>query len=234
MQAALPKATDILKSSTFKERAFEERLTAMEQHLNAYMLNAAPAGRLDRAALMRKACCISGSIYTHLQFRDTQPGNAEMQALKERLIHTLINLDTITIEPHRLDTEGPFLLWILFCGGILCVSCDERTFFVDRIASLLLKLGIERWDGVDSILRGYLWTGNLCTGTRRMLWEEIDTVRYGLLSEGWIELASPKASGRWFEQEQEPEVTNQNFIEVISPTYPETPLFLKQLKHPTI
>jgi Fungal specific transcription factor domain len=184
MQAALPKATDILKSSTFKERAFEERLTAMEQHLNAYMLNAAPAGRLDHAALMRKACCISGSIYTHLQFRDTQPGNAEMQALKERLIHTLINLDTITIEPHRLDTEGPFLLWILFCGGILCVSCDERTFFVDRIASLLLKLGIERWDEVDSILRGYLWTGNLCTGTRRMLWEEIDTVRYGLLSEG--------------------------------------------------
>jgi hypothetical protein len=173
VQADLTKATDILKCSIFEESAFEERLTAMEQHLNTYIAKAVSTGNLDRAALMREASCISGSIYTHLQFRDAEPANVAMQALKDRLFYLLNNLDTDTIVPHRLDTEGPFLLWILFCGGILCMTSDERSFFVNRIASLMLKVGIQRWEEVDGILKGYLWTEKLCTRTCWMLWEEV-------------------------------------------------------------
>ena len=82
------------------------------------------------------------------------------------------------IAPDRLQTEGPFLLWILFCGGILCLSSEERTFFVERIVRLLVLLGLRGWEEVDGMLRGYLWTEKLGDRTCAVLWDEVETARY--------------------------------------------------------
>jgi hypothetical protein len=115
----------------------------MEQHLAAYIAQALSLGSPRRIDLTPEASCIAGSIYTHLQFRDAQPSNPETQLLKDSLVSILMHLETDNNASHRLRTEGPLLLWILFCGRILCSSGGERLFLANRIASLMMQLQIE-------------------------------------------------------------------------------------------
>jgi Fungal specific transcription factor domain len=175
--ARLTRAQADLNQATQEEkRDFEQRLTSMERHTAVYMEVALKAGSLSRDDLIREASCIAGSIYTKLQFRDAQTSDAEMQGLRDRLLYIFTHLETEIAEPHKLDTEGPFLLWIMFCGGILCVSAEQRAFFVPRMKSLTTQLSIENWQEVDGILRGYLWSSKIDSWTFRMLWHEVELV----------------------------------------------------------
>ena len=42
------------------------------------------------------------------------------------------------------------------------------------IKSLSLQLRIERWQDVDAILKGYLWSDKIDILTARMLWQEVE------------------------------------------------------------
>ena len=173
MQANLEQNPDRAKHATF-----EQWLASMEQHITAYCAKALAVGSRTRIELIREASCIAGSIYTQLQFRDSEPDSTNLQNLKGRLVSIFADLDTESIAADRLRTEGSFLLWILFCGGILCLSGEERAPFVERILRLVMLLGLQGWEEVDGILRGYLWTGKLGDGTCGVLWDEVETARH--------------------------------------------------------
>ncbi|KAE9362867.1 hypothetical protein N431DRAFT_143607 [Stipitochalara longipes BDJ] len=180
----LARLTHVQSNLDHKDRAqyiaFEQWLASMEQHIAAYLAKALTIGRRSHIELIREASCIAGSIYTQLQFRDAQPGSLSLQLLKNRLLSIFAYLDTENIAPDRLQFEGPFLLWILFCGGILCMNGDERAFFVERIVGLMVLLGMKGWEEMNGILRGYLWTGKLGGWTCLVLWDEVEMTRYPL------------------------------------------------------
>jgi hypothetical protein len=157
--------------------AFEKLLASMEQHTATYLSKAPVAESLTQVEPFREATCIAGSIYTELQFRHAEPSASNLQVLKERLVSVLTHLNFENIAPNRLPIEGPFLLWILFCGGILCMGVEERGFFVERIARLVELLGLKLWEEVEGILRGYLWTERVGAWICLVLWDEVDMAR---------------------------------------------------------
>jgi hypothetical protein len=171
LQPNLDRATDEEKHN------FEHRLADMERRTAAYMEKALAAGSLIRNDLIREASCVAGSIYTKLQFRGSQIGDSDMQDLRERLLYIFTHLEAEIEEPQRVEAEGPFLMWILFCGGVLCVMDEQRPFFVSKIKSLANQLGIEGSHEVDEILRGYLWSDRIDNSTFSMLWQEVEMSR---------------------------------------------------------
>jgi hypothetical protein len=158
--------------------AFEQWLASMEQHTATYLSKATVAESRTHVEPFREATCIAGSIYTQLQFRDAEPSASNLQLLKEHLVSVLAHLNIENIAPDRLPTEGPFLLWILFCGGILCMGGEERGFFVERIVRLVELLGLKGWDEVEGILRGYLWTERVGGWICLVLWDEVEMARH--------------------------------------------------------
>jgi hypothetical protein len=153
---------------------FEQRLNSIEQLLSFHILRAMQKGHLDYHDRVREACCISCSIYARIVFRDAGPHDEKLGILRTCLEDAIIKLDIVGCDKLRLDDEAPFLLWILFIGGILCGTTQNRAFFVSRIMWILSNSQIVNWDQMDLILRRYLWTEKLSRGTCWELWREVE------------------------------------------------------------
>jgi hypothetical protein len=81
------------------------------------------------------------------------------------------SLEVMEIENHSEDCSG-VLLWMLVLGGIAALGKPERPWFVSNLA----LVGMERlkldWDGVEAILKAFLWLESACGPGARQLWDE--------------------------------------------------------------
>lgn len=91
----------------------------------------------------------------------------------QTLVRGLIaSLEVTDIESHSVDCSG-VLLWMLVLGGIAALGKPERPWFVSNLA----LVGVERlkldWDGVEAILKPFLWLESACSHGGRQLWDEV-------------------------------------------------------------
>jgi len=81
-------------------------------------------------------------------------------------------LEVTDIEKHSMDYTG-LLLWMLVLGGIAALGKPERPWFVSNLALLSVERLKVDWDGVEDILRTFLWLESACSPGGRQLWDEV-------------------------------------------------------------
>jgi hypothetical protein len=92
-----------------------------------------------------------------------------LQALVRRLT---ASLEVTDIESHSVHYSG-LRLWMLVLGGIAALGKPERPWFVSNLALVSVKRLNLDWDGVEDILKTFLWLESACGPGGRQLWDEV-------------------------------------------------------------
>lgn len=82
------------------------------------------------------------------------------------------SLEAMEIESLSVDYSG-VLLWILVLGGIAALGKPERPWFVSKLALVGVKRLKLDWDGVENILKSFLWLESACSPGGCRLWGEV-------------------------------------------------------------
>jgi hypothetical protein len=91
----------------------------------------------------------------------------------QTLVRQLIaGLEAMDIESLSVDYSG-VLLWILVLGGIATLGKPERSWFVSNLALINVKRVKLDWNGVEDILKSFLWLESACSPGGRRLWGEV-------------------------------------------------------------
>ncbi|KAL2822718.1 fungal-specific transcription factor domain-containing protein [Aspergillus cavernicola] len=67
------------------------------------------------------------------------------------------------------------LIWLLFVGACSTRIPDQRSFFVDELASAMRLQGVRSWQELRAILIGYFYVDRCYLGPLRVLWDELQT-----------------------------------------------------------
>jgi hypothetical protein len=81
------------------------------------------------------------------------------------------NLEVMDIENLSVDYSR-VLLWILVLGGIAALGKSERPWFVSKLSLIGVNILKLEWDGVEDILKSFLWLESACSPGGRRLWGE--------------------------------------------------------------
>jgi len=82
-------------------------------------------------------------------------------------------IESIRIQAYDLDCLE-LLLWILVLGGIAALGKVERPWFVSFLKVICMeRLCLYSWDGVEFILKKFLWLDSACSAGGIHLWEEV-------------------------------------------------------------
>ncbi|KAL4973912.1 hypothetical protein BDW66DRAFT_97075 [Aspergillus desertorum] len=67
------------------------------------------------------------------------------------------------------------LIWLLFVGACSTRMPNQRSFFVNELASAVRLQGIQSWQELRAILFGYFYVDRCYLGPLRALWDELQT-----------------------------------------------------------
>jgi hypothetical protein len=95
-----------------------------------------------------------------------------MDVLQTLVRQLIASLEVADIEYLSVD-YSEVLVWILVLGGIAAMSKPERPWFVSKFALVDVKILKLDWDGVEDILKSFLWLESACSPGGRRLWYEV-------------------------------------------------------------
>lgn len=68
------------------------------------------------------------------------------------------------------------LIWLLFVGACSTHIPNQRSFFVNELASAVRLQGLQSWQELRAILFGYFYVDRVYLGPLRTLWDELQAV----------------------------------------------------------
>jgi len=63
-------------------------------------------------------------------------------------------------------------LWIVFLGGSVVAGTKDRTWFVARLARMIMEMQICSWEDAKSLLMGFLWLDRVHESPCKNMWDE--------------------------------------------------------------
>jgi len=120
---------------------------------------------------MSKACRVGALIYMITITRQMPFPPASARTIVQKLKNSLIR---ISEEP----SAAPFLLWLLFMGGIAARGTTERPWFRDNLVRITVQLGeLSTLEVVKKVLKGILWVDMIHDVPCKQLWDAIEMAR---------------------------------------------------------
>ncbi|KIW70544.1 hypothetical protein PV04_02803 [Phialophora macrospora] len=127
----------------------QHRLMSLESNEEIERRRTAPAD------LQYEACRLACIAYSFLVIFPLPPVVGLFERLSKRLqISVLQRRSPVDDLPYaRLAMQ----LWILTLGAVATIGLPERAWFVNELLPVMLRLGVDQWEQMEQLLRGFLW-----------------------------------------------------------------------------
>ena len=121
-----------------------------------------------------ECCRLTALIYSVAVVLPLPNSHSVLQELVRRLT---VVMEILDFRIFGVGLEG-VLLWMLVLGGIAALDTPQRDWFTSRLAWAVRKLDRDDWEGVEDILRSFLWLDSACGQGGRLLWREAMAASY--------------------------------------------------------
>jgi hypothetical protein len=131
------------------------------------------------AESISEACRIAVALHVMTPWRGLRPD--PILVINDLLHRLKACLGTIIAS----SRSNELLLWLLFTGGVSALGTPERAWFEKHLVTVVVDLGLDRWEDVRGCLMKVIWHEILCERSYRKLWEEVKAWKEDL---DWLEL----------------------------------------------
>ncbi|KAH8594535.1 fungal-specific transcription factor domain-containing protein [Bisporella sp. PMI_857] len=162
-----PTAARNLDQAMFGDRAF-----LIELQLSKFSVGQPPPGSVENWAI-RQACRFAGLIYVKLVLRGFPVTLKVNGRLSDHIQSSLLNFD---FEYFDINTDrglGSVLLWCLFSGASASTGRTNFTWFINTLARLCKRMGLERWKAVKEPLMSVVWLESDCDVRCKIIWTDV-------------------------------------------------------------
>jgi hypothetical protein len=101
-------------------------------------------------------------------------------------INLVRRLKEALVEISENERFGPMLMWLFFMGAIPSKKGQDRAWFTAQLVKLAMKMGIDTWEEVKSVLQSVVFIDRIHGEACKGLWEEIEVIKGVLTSTRYV------------------------------------------------
>jgi hypothetical protein len=160
-------STDVTKEEIL---SFNQQRTSVEQRLLSFELPSSSNPEEETQNEIFAACRIATLICANLVFRELSPLLFILTSLQNRLLSTLIRVESMISTPQMTVKNTEMLLWIVFVGGMVA---ERKEWFADGIVRIMECLDLHGWGDLEACLERHLWPKRMRNERCARLWEAV-------------------------------------------------------------